>query len=38
MLTLRPLTVALSSILGVPFIAASFVGSKFRSVTVREAP
>jgi NAD/NADP transhydrogenase beta subunit len=35
--SLWPLAVVLSSILSAPFVAASFVGSKFRRLTVREA-
>jgi len=36
-LIMLPIMALLASVLGAPFVAASFVGSKFRQLTVREA-
>ena len=36
-LIMMPVMAVLASVLGAPFVAASFVGSKFRRLTVREA-
>jgi hypothetical protein len=36
-LIMLPIMAVLASVLGAPFVATSFVGSKFRQLTVREA-
>ena len=37
-LIMLPIMAVMASVLGAPFVAVSFVGSKFRQVTVPEAP